>query len=493
MRLLVAALLVLLALATFAHVMARPVEPNEHMYLAASVLAGDAELYRDFAFVQMPYLPMLYSWIYRITGTDHYLLVARLVTWLVLLGSATSIAGIAWHYSRDIRLAVASVIVLVCCDSILLISGECSNYALACFMSLAAYWLFLVRSGRMAWGCVGLLLGLSAGVKLYYSVLVPVFMVAAWYRPQESADRRSGITALVVGVALGVLPAFVMLVADPDRFMFNNLGFHRWKTEVYQEIGYGARMTIHQRIQHGKSVLQHASQIWVLYVGVLSAWVLFRHHRKLNEHFDLLLAIGTSLVCLLTALVPVPAWSQYFAMPVPFFLVTAIVLAARQGLLGTKLMIVLAVAGLIVSGPYLTRAIGQLTDGQGWIPTALHVQSRDLVQRISDRRGLASDQRPLIATTRTLIALEGGGEIYPQWALSGFMFEISDRLSDGQIERYRVTSPRTVAAMLDQRPPDAIVTLAHQIDRPLIDYANRKGYRETKNEALGVSVWYPPE
>lgn len=478
-----------LGLLTLAHILARPVEANEHMYIAASVLAMDHSLYRDFAYVQMPYLAKLYALLFQATGTEHYLLTARIFTWVVMQAGIICVGGIAWRYRRDVVLAIAAMITFACSESILLITGECSNYALSSFLSLAAMWLFVCRRSHFAMAGVGALLGLSVCIKLYYAVLVPGCLIAVIFRPGEKQDRVKQALWFVGGVAISVLPAFWMLVADPDRFMFNNLGLHRLKAEVYQQNGYDDRMTLHQRIQHGKSVLQHASQMWILYAVILALFALYRNRRRLRDQFDLLLALSAACICLLTALTPIPAWSQYFAMPVPFFLVIAIILAANQKQLGTTLMSAVAAAGLFVSGPYYARAVAATIGNNGVTPIVVHDQSRALVQQIASASG---SDRPLIATTRTLFALEGGARIYPQWAGSGFLFELTDQLSDTQIDTYQVTAPRTFPELLRQRPPDAIMTTVAGNDQSIADYAQNNGYQKIESSELGVLIWLPP-
>jgi hypothetical protein len=47
-----------LALGAFSNTMNSPVDHNEHMYISAGVLAKENTLYKDFAFLQMPYLPI---------------------------------------------------------------------------------------------------------------------------------------------------------------------------------------------------------------------------------------------------------------------------------------------------------------------------------------------------------------------------------------------------------------------------------------------------
>ncbi len=500
-----------LSAVTLAHVIARPIEPNEHMYVAASVLAMDHTLYEEFAFVQMPYLPRHYAFLYSLFGSEHYLLHARMACWIAFMVMTLCVGGIAWHYSRDPIIVITGMIAFVWCDSIILITGECSNYTLAACVSLMAFWAFVSgrarpgtdrRPGTDGWGghwgkaaaaLVGLLIGISVCIKLYYAVLVPVFVLASWFRPSAVAagvgapgrrDRVWETAMLIGGVALGVFPAFMQLASAPDAFMFNNLGFHRWKTQVYLDTGYGDRMSLHSRIQLGKTCLQHASQMWVFYVGILAAGVLYRHWRRIGDCFELAVACCLTLTCLSAAIIPVPAWQQYFAMPIPFAMVIALMLASRYKKIGRPLMCAVALTGMFVAGPYYGRAVAKSLHADGRTGSVLHAESRALIAKIGK-------PRPLVAGTRTLIPIEGGGRIYPEFALSGFMFELSRHLPEDQIRRYCVTAPQALEDLFRASAPDAIITREMEVDRPLIEYARARGYREIKNRVLDVSLWLP--
>ena len=82
----VLAVLVLLALslAILGSSMTKPLGRDEHMYCTGGVLMAQGKtIYRDFAYpTQLPYHPLLYAAIYKITDTQHYLLTGRLVSTL---------------------------------------------------------------------------------------------------------------------------------------------------------------------------------------------------------------------------------------------------------------------------------------------------------------------------------------------------------------------------------------------------------------------------
>ena len=70
---------------------------DEHMYITASVfVAQGKELYKDFAYLQTPYLPFLYGSLYRILGIEsYYFFIGKLLSFLFLIIS--SVVLFSWH------------------------------------------------------------------------------------------------------------------------------------------------------------------------------------------------------------------------------------------------------------------------------------------------------------------------------------------------------------------------------------------------------------
>ena len=78
-----------------AYIMTADSDHNEHMYVAASVKMQDRQIYKEYAYVQMPYLPILYSFLYKTSRTDHLLFAARATTCVLWAVSAFAILAAA--------------------------------------------------------------------------------------------------------------------------------------------------------------------------------------------------------------------------------------------------------------------------------------------------------------------------------------------------------------------------------------------------------------
>jgi hypothetical protein len=122
-------LAVVATLALTAHVLVAPLDRDEHMYVTAGVLWPSHHLYADFLFLQMPYLPMLYSAVFEATGAERLLYTARLFTALVTLITVVLIAGMAFRLARDGIVAASAVLLLCASPAVQNAVGQASNYA----------------------------------------------------------------------------------------------------------------------------------------------------------------------------------------------------------------------------------------------------------------------------------------------------------------------------------------------------------------------------
>jgi hypothetical protein len=88
-----------------------------------------------------------------------------------------------------------------------------------------------------------------------------------------------------------------------------------------------------------------------------------------------------------------------------------------------------------------------------------------------------------------MIPLEAGYDIYPFTVTGPFSWRTSLLLSSQGRARYDVISPKELPALLNQYPPDGILTGFEApnagftnddpgtVETPFIDYANNNGYR----------------
>ncbi len=503
----------------FAHLMMRPVEPNEHMYLAASVLAQHESLYRDFPFLQMPNLPLQYAVAYRISNVDHYLLVARVITWGWVWTSCLMIGVIIRRITDDRFAGFAAAVIMACGESFIIATGESSNYAppITC-MLMAHELLWRALRSETSTRSRGLLLsglGISfaVGFKLYYALCMPAFLVAAWMvRPSASnveariaASRNKAALAVALGSLVGALPSIYYLLRDRDVFMFNNLYFHQLTSLWYQSIDYGDRVTWPQKLRYTKYWFQHPSQVWCVYGGFASLLAALKLRAEADKaasryvRYECVFAWICVALLFAAALSPTPAWPQYYVAPLPMLLIAIVLTLNSRSAVSRIALACAALVGIWVSGPYYMRAVYHASSLREWVPIAFHNDARQLLGNVHTS-GLVNGEGPLVLTQAPLVVLEGGGRIYPELAACNFLFQVADQLTDDQLKSYRAVSPKSLEALLAVRPPDAILTRVERAppgNTPATDdlldlYASTNGYSEKTSNRDWI-LWTKPE
>jgi hypothetical protein len=496
-RAMVMAAIGLWAVLTFAHAMNRPVEPNEQMYIPAAVLSQEAWLYRDFTFLQMPYLPLLYAAFYSWSGAGSYLLIARLLTWMATMATLLVTGFTAWRLSRhaDIRLGVLAASLLGCSECFILVSGECSNYIYAMLFASLAFASLTCWSGWLGAFLAGWCLSVAIGFKLYYLTLLPVLCLGWWLAAKVSSASWRGWWAMIGGLGLGLLPAVSLGCWFPEAFLFNNLTAHFESAEWYTSLAYADRMTIFQKLRYLKSNLQHPSQVWCV-VGAMGWWMSWRWQRAARESRLAAVFGGATIVAACTALTPTPMWPQYVAMLLPFAVWTWVVVGDRRApraasfLLGTMVAV-----GVLVSGPYYLRQLVKLAKPDQWPGVAMRRDAQRLLERAPWLR------QHLVVSLTPILPMEAGLKIDRAFSASRFVYQTADRLTDEVIDHAHVTSPQRLARYLDTRPgPLAIITQRARWSIPgaapgeddLDRYAAERGYACTEYEDLGLRVWRQP-
>lgn len=468
---------------------------NEQMYVTAGYLLAQGErLYQDFAFVQMPYSPLVYALTFRLTY-GYYLLTAKLVNFAFFAAAAVLLYAIVRRETRD-RLFTLTVLALFLANYYLLRSViEASNYTIPLACSLASYYLFIRyvdhRRRPLAFFFVGLLLAVALGAKLYYATLVVPFGLAALFYPMTASLRSrivSGLLPLAGAVVAGAVPLVYYAARDWDRFAFNNLDYHLLNAEWRMQNGFTATMTWASKLDTARDLAANPSYLLLIAWLALAVAVLLTQENDPLRHFNtvspsIFLSGLLVAVSVLTAFTPRPLFPQYFAMPIPFLLtfMAALYTQAVQPYRRTLLQAAV-IAAVLLTITVLPRHTGSLRralqPGDRWAG----IEAMDISRRISEQIPTSSPPAKL-ATLSPIYAIETGMPIYPELATGSFVYRIGDLLTEAERARYRATSVSTIAQFFDADPPAAIlITGEGDLELPLLDYAQSRGYTAVEEQ-----------
>jgi hypothetical protein len=500
------------ATAALADVM-RSFDHNEHMYISASVLVSQGRvLYEDFAYLQMPYLPLLYSAVYKTLGiTSYYLLAAKVVSFLFLATSALILFLLARSVTRDATLSLGVAALFLLNTTILRAGIEASNYIMPVAFSIAAFYVFHLSVSTpgarpLPAALAGLLLALAIGAKLTYaSTVVPFLAVSLWLalKKDRSADTgRSAARVLVpflTGLAIGLLPALFYLASDPGSFFFDNLGFHNLTSQWRRETGCKGPISLGGKIKYAYIMYRKPDNV-ILMLGVVFGLVRPRRRLAAGGRMVARMAASAAVAALLvvvgaaTALAPTPSFPQYYAMPVSLLFLLLVYLyrshtPERWGLCRAAMTILVLVTAIYRIPPMLD-SIQIMGTKAGWRGVRVHDLSVRLRQALIDH-GVGVDDK--IATLSPVVCIEAGLPIYAELCTGPFLYRVGDLLTPQQRQRFVGTSPGSIAGLFQADPPGAVLVGSEgDLDKPLIEYATANDYKMVKIAGLTGKLYVRP-
>jgi hypothetical protein len=442
---------------------------NEEMYIAAGALIADGLVpYRDFAYLQTPYLAWLYGAVFRLLPEPGwYLLAAKSVSLAAYAISLILVFQILRVLTHSQTGALVITAVFATHPLILTTTAEASNYAAPLALVLGAFRACLAE--RRRWAVAGVLMGAAIGTKLTFApLLAPLLVAACRERP------RSGLV-FGAGLALGLVPLAAHLTAGLDVVAFNNVGYHVMQAQWRIEHAVGPTLTLVTKLRLAASVVVHQPSTLCVLLALAAGLVVAR---PLWRSPQVVAGIGLVTMSIVAALVPTPVFPQYFALPAALgILALGLVWQGplkRAEPRALMTLTSLALASVLSITPVVWRTLPVLTERHGWTSLGMRDAGREVRRAIDAHGGLTG--RP-VATLSPIMALENGLPIYRELATGSFAYWPGDVLTDEERRRYVTTSPGTIGALLASRPPAAVlVGFRGPLDEPLRAYAQANGF-----------------
>jgi len=488
-------------------IMNAPINFNEYVYIAASVLYSRYRLYKDFGFLQMPVLPMIYGTFFKLSGTSHYLFFGRLFNLLFLNISVLFVYLLAFRYTKNFIASLSLALLLVCNDMIISVMSESSNYVMPMAFSLAGYYLFIVgsfnsRDRRSVMLLSGVLSSLAAGAKLFYAFLVPVFLIVSLIYPRsiKIRERLSKKTLpLLLGLVIGSAPSFYYLISSYHSFIFYNLDYRFLYARLAKSANYSLVMSWPEKLNLARSLLSPITisdagalaLITAIFFAIKLAGGGYLRFRKLKMFpGEFLLIIMILSVSIVTIFLPSTMWRQYFAMPVPFVIILlACCLEGKVNInrswpgITVSIIIFLAFSANI---PDYLQMCPRSRWLRNWEVTRVHndaLKIRDSIKHI--------DRKPKIATLYTIYPLEADMEIYKEFACGVFLYQVGDYIPEKDRKYLVYASPGNLFSLLAKDPPDAILVGFNYNDEPFARFANANGYRQITLGPGAETIYVP--
>jgi len=476
---------------------------NEHMYVAAGALVAQGRrLYQDFAYLQAPYLPLLYGAVAAVSPGSNLYFAAKLVSISAAFLSGTFVFLLARWIAKDLWVAVMCAALLLTNASVLRSVSECSNYATPMAALFGSYYLFCIAgpaSGRsqslVAIVAAGVLASIAAGLKAYYA-LPALGMVCVSLFHHGGLDFRSRVRLVTLpfaaGLLLGAIPIAYYAMADFDAFIFNNFGYHELNVE-WRKLGPKRKaFGIAARLDYIAEKGSLRTNLFL--VGAMVGSALLALYDKIrpgaapvdrgeDRHgwsAALLLLAGC-----LGALTPRPIHVLYFALPLSLAVVLLAAGSAQTSAstrMITRGFLALMLAGsLWVGGSKMSGDIAVLGNPERWASERMAAKANEIRSHFADQSGAIKG-----ASLSPIPLLSADVRIYDELSTGPFLFRVGDLLSAEERQRFVATSPSSIAEFLERDPPDLIYGGGEKgLDSPLFDYAKHHGYRESRLQTGG--------
>ncbi len=505
-RPLVVAVMVIFCITILSNSMIKEVGRDEQMYCTAGVLLAKGQMiYRDFCYPsQLPYHPLLLSILYRFLGTTHYLLVGRLLSVLCDILTVLGIVAIYRSLFRTRRLqgllfGAAAATLFLFNPLVDYALGYAWNHDIVILCVVLSLWLFVTtdfQARQHFWriALMGALLTIATFMRATTVLVELLFLAAVLWMAGGSLKNRI-VTALpfpAAALVAMIWPIWIVAQA-PNAFRLNLIRIPTLYGQWLHEIG----RTLDKFTLTFVSLGTAGYLVLLVLIGYL-LWATLRHPSNLDaqEKRKAMFAALLPLVFFVIAYVPPTMWQQYLAIPVPF-----IVIALAYPLVGLLrgaekqegrgryklaawLVGIGVIAAVLASPIILYRGLAVLVP-ESWAPIRLHRTSHEIAARIPEPR--------LVLTLGPLYALEGGCDIYPEFAAGSIVYRIADRLSPEQRQITHTVGPKTLNELIAARPPAAVIAGIEPsyfsfLEDPLRQSVPPNWHRETYADRLQVYI-----
>jgi hypothetical protein len=472
----------------FARSMSRFFDLDEHQFVAPPLLLWRGlRPYVDYPYFHMPYLVYVYAALLWLA--PYKLLLARTLSVVCATATAAVLFRTGWSRLSDLEarwrwLIVGGLVATFLCSRLFTFtSGWAWNHDTAVLAILLCYLVhrhglrsgdprFFLLSGALFGVATCIRLSIApAALPLAASLVVPALGASGkTWRKRLAAVAYFGLGGLVAS-----LPGLALMYEVPERFFFGNVTYARYYGAFAQATSVTAITPLGKIGYLVTTAVSDPGNL--LLFGLASVWLVRLPRRWRGGAADQLL-----LACLLAALwlgamAPTKAHYQYNYVLLPFIVIAGWeTIAADRGdpvrFVRWCRIVGIGTAITVVTGlPRWYWGLINLASPQAWVPVQVHAT------------GVWVDgQLPpgaRVMTIDPLIALEGGRDVYPQFATGRLVFNVGSFISAADRRKFDMAFGSELAALMEREPPGAFLyDVGLEILVPdFVAYARAHGFR----------------
>lgn len=362
---------------------------------------------------------------------------------------------------------------------------------------LAGSAVVLQRTSGFSSFAVGLIVGLAVGFKLTYVAIIPCF---AWV---VSAKRHKldihSLLLYLCGLGVSSIGVLYYLIADSERFLFNNYYYHLLKTDMVWK----ASNLLDLCLISSNLSLAFALVVATKCYDKCKEPFVRGSNKTIRTLFVLLAFASFTVLCIgrtlhLETLSMVTVWLTLFLATVTSRSrkITAAILAIAMissllGIAGTSFFQLSSKSYLAPSG-YIGSCI-RLGRPAEWGGFKVHemvrmIHNTIVAQKLTSDGEIRLELIEPVATLAPIYCIEAGLPYYRQLAAGVFLWDIAEQIPDVQLQNIGGVSPKGLAEFLRTKPPSAVLNgfIRPYDDNFAVDYALSRGFRriEIINGAL---------
>ena len=485
---------VLLTLYFSLNIILNNVDHNEYMYVSAGVLLKNGNMiYKDFAFLQTPLLPLIYAIAYKIIPSCNYLLIAKLISFLFFVLSAYLMFRLSLILTKNkiISLILSNMFLL---NSVILrISIESSNYISSLFFFLLSVY-YIVRDydqkyyNKYLFVFSGFFLGLSVSTKLYY-VLFIIPLVIYMLISQENLKK---LINFVNGFIVGIIPIIISLIISFQNFIFYNVKYHILNSELMKTKNvFSSKVLLIKDFFYQLDVLLIISFTIILTIFLRSKMKIKIKGNKILIFLILILIISIVLIIFMS-----PLYVQYFSsLSFVIFMFPPIIINIgfekkeiyeENKLIKLSFPVLFFILILMITLNF--NNILKKPDFKNLYVNKIYKTSQKLRKVI---KKITKKEKNKVFCFIPIIPLEAGQDIYNELSTGSFMYRISSKLTYEEQKRYKTFSSKYLIKQLRILKPELfLIGYKKKYYKDVINYIKNKNFIVVPETFNGAYLYY---
>ena len=449
---------------------ARIIARDEGFYLMAMRMIREGkEIYSDFFYPQMPFLPYFYEkalYFFDINWNNTRVLTAILATTLGVLIVNTVRRRIG------VKPAAAAFVLYGWSNFALAWYSVSQTYLLSTIFLFITYLTLSESKQRNIFIIIaGISFGLAVQSRLFFAGLLPILLLYIFF--QEKSFKK--ILIFIASCLLSATPSILLLIRDYDVFYFNNLGYHltRSTNTLAENLNNKAKILgVITGFRISEKFAAWQLPLLVYSSLIIGLFVSIKH--KLSLAF--LLVLGLIILNFL----PNPSYVQYFATIIPFAILSTLhinkLVSNRSVLTGLALIYLTVYAYDFKEDLFKYTTTGEGVIGINNKENAKHWSINNL-KKITDEVNQHCDARKTILSYWPGYTVESKCKIFPGTE-NHFGVLAASRITAETANRYKIISKDSLKEQISLGTPNLILLGKHDLRRrKLIELIETAGYR----------------